>query len=109
MNAGDAMPGGGTLTLRTAPAVMPGEQRAISIEIADTGLGIAPEHLSRVTEAFFTNKPEGKGTGLGLAICRRIVQEHHGTIEFLSEVGRGTTVCIVLPLANSTNSKAAAT
>ena len=48
------------------------------IEVADTGVGIPPEHLARVIEPFFTTKEEGKGTGLGLAICRRIVQEHHG-------------------------------
>jgi signal transduction histidine kinase len=55
-------------------------------------------------EPFFTTKPEGKGTGLGLPICRRIVQEHHGTFEIESEVGRGTTVRIALPVKNEMNS-----
>jgi signal transduction histidine kinase len=53
-------------------------------------------------EPFFTTKEEGKGTGLGLAICRRVVQEHHGTIEIASEVGKGTTVRIVLPVKSGT-------
>jgi len=60
-----------------------------------------------VTEAFFTTKPEGKGTGLGLAICRRILQEHQGTIGYMSAPGRGTTVRLALPLANHTNGSAA--
>ncbi len=77
------------------------------IEIADTGLGISPEVMSKVTEPFFTTKQEGKGTGLGLPICRRIVQEHNGLFEILSEgvPGRGTTIRIFLPLKNGTNAK----
>ena len=73
------------------------------IEFADTGVGIPPENLEKVMEPFFTTKEEGKGTGLGLAICRRVVQEHHGTIQIDSEVGKGTTVRIVLPVKNGTN------
>lgn len=77
------------------------------IEIADTGLGISPEALSKVTEPFFTTKPEGKGTGLGLPICRRIVQEHNGLFEIFSEglPGRGTTIRISLPVKNGMNAK----
>jgi signal transduction histidine kinase len=67
------------------------------IEFADTGTGIKPEDLSKVWEPFFTTKDEGKGTGLGLAICRRIVEEHKGTINIESEVRAGTTVRIELP------------
>ncbi len=102
-NAGDAMPGGGTLTLRTAAAALPGGQPAVFMEFADTGTGIQAEHLGAVMDPFFTTKEEGKGTGLGLAICRRVVEEHHGTIRVASEVGKGTTVRIVLPVAGSPN------
>jgi C4-dicarboxylate-specific signal transduction histidine kinase len=62
---------------------------------------IAPEHLPKVLEPFFTTKAEGKGTGLGLAICKRIVQEHHGMFTLASEVSEGTTVRIVLPLTHA--------
>jgi PAS domain S-box-containing protein len=93
-NAMDAMPDGGELTLR----LMPGATGVV-IEVADTGIGILPEHLSRVTEPFFTTKEEGKGTGLGLAICKRIVQEHGGSLTVESTVGQGTTVRIELAAA----------
>jgi signal transduction histidine kinase len=56
-------------------------------------------------EPFFTTKDEGKGTGLGLAICRRVVHEHHGTFEITSEVHKGTTVRLVLPVRNGANVK----
>ncbi len=102
-NAGDAMPEGGTLTLRVAPGSLVDGRPAVVIEFADTGLGISPEHLSKVMEPFFTTKEEGKGTGLGLAICRRAVHEHGGTIHITSEVGKGTTVRIALPIGNETN------
>ena len=91
-NAADAMPSGGTLTLRAR-----GGQNLL-IEIVDTGTGIAAADLPRVMETFFTTKPSGKGTGLGLPICRRIVEAHGGTISIESEPGRGTTVRIVLPV-----------
>ncbi|MEK7863021.1 MAG: ATP-binding protein, partial [Chloroflexota bacterium] len=102
-NACDAMPKGGTLTIRAAPA-----NADVLIEVTDTGVGIPPEDLPKVTEPFYTTKPEGRGTGLGLAICRRVVQEHHGTLEVLSEgvPGKGTTVRIRLPRRNGTNGKA---
>jgi len=102
-NASDAMPGGGTLTLRTASVGLEDGQPAIRIEFSDTGSGIAPEHLSKVMDPFFTTKEEGRGTGLGLAICRRIVQDHQGKIEIDSAVGKGTTVRIVLPVKTSIN------
>ena len=97
-NAGDAMPEGGTLTLRVALGSLEGDRQAVVIEFADTGVGILPEHLPRVMEPFFTTKDEGKGTGLGLAICRRAVQEHGGAMHITSEVGKGTTVRIALPV-----------
>jgi two-component system, LuxR family, sensor kinase FixL len=102
-NAADAMPQGGTLTLRTAPATLEGGRSGVLIEFADTGVGIPAELLDKATEAFFTTKEEGKGTGLGLAICRRVVQEHQGTIRIDSEEGKGTTVRLVLPLRNGAN------
>jgi len=96
-NASDAMLKGGTLTIRVTKIP---ESDNIIIEIADTGTGIPPDILPRVTEPFFTTKPEGKGTGLGLAICRRIVREHNGEFEIMSDgiPGRGTTVRISLPV-----------
>lgn len=94
-NASDAMPEGGTLTLRVRPV-----EDTIVTEVADTGTGIAPEDLPRVLEPFFTTKPEGKGTGLGLPICRRIVNEHSGTFEIDSQVGQGTTMRFILPAAH---------
>lgn len=103
VNASDAMPDGGTLTIRAhAGSVLEGKP-AILLEFADTGIGIPPEHQAKVMEPFFTTKPEGQGTGLGLAICRRVVQEHYGTIRVVSEVGVGTTFQIILPVKNGTN------
>jgi signal transduction histidine kinase len=102
-NAGDAMAAGGTLTLRTAPALLSNSKPAVLVEFADTGAGIPAEHLQKVFDPFFTTKDEGKGTGLGLAICRRAVQDHQGTIELVSEPGKGTTVRIVLPVQSGTN------
>jgi signal transduction histidine kinase len=102
-NAADAMPGGGRLTPRVRPGELPPDRPAVVVEVADTGVGIAPEHLGRVTEAFFTTKPEGKGTGLGLAICRRIVEQHQGTLQIASRPGEGTTVRVTLPVRNGGN------
>ncbi|HLN32235.1 MAG TPA: PAS domain S-box protein [Gemmataceae bacterium] len=102
-NAGDAMPEGGTLTLRSAPVTQHNGMPTVAIEFADTGVGIPAENLERIMEPFFTTKEEGKGTGLGLAICRRVVQEHHGTIQIDSKAGEGTTVRIVLPIKDGAN------
>ena len=89
MNAIHAMPGGGTLTVRTysalgAAAAAPGpvlEGVAVTAEIDDTGTGIPEEDLARVFDPFFTTKPPGKGTGLGLSVVRQIVQMHGGTVD----------------------------
>ena len=102
-NAGDAMPQGGTLTLRTSSATLKDGRPVVLIEFVDTGVGIAPEHLGKIMEPFFTTKEEGKGTGLGLAICRRVVQEGQGEIQIASEVGKGTAVRILLPVKNDVN------
>jgi two-component system, NtrC family, sensor kinase len=104
-NASDAMPQGGTLAIRVAAGILESGAPAVVMEFRDTGVGIAPDDLPKVLEPFFTTKPEGKGTGLGLPICRRIVQEHHGTFNIVSDVGQGTTVRIMLPIADRTNSR----
>ncbi len=93
-NAADAMPEGGKITLRTLakPSGM------VTIEVQDEGRGIPPEHLSKLFTPFFTTKPVGKGTGLGLAIIYGIVKMHRGQINVQSEVGKGTTFTITLPL-----------
>jgi PAS domain S-box-containing protein len=96
-NASDAMPKGGKLTIRLQPGGLEGGRPAVVIEFADTGVGIPENLMPRVTEPFFTTKEEGKGTGLGLAICRRIMQEHHGSMYIASEVGKGTVVRLALP------------
>jgi len=70
-----------------------------SVEVSDTGAGISPEHLGRVTEPFFTTKPIGIGTGLGLTVCKNIVEGYGGRLEIESELGRGTTARILLPQA----------
>ncbi len=106
INAWHAMPQGGTLSLRTRSAPAGDSMRhfgragapGIEAVIADTGTGIQPEHLPRIFDPFFSTKGVGKGTGLGLAISRRIVDDHHGSIEVASEVGRGTAFTIWLPV-----------
>jgi signal transduction histidine kinase len=102
-NASDAMPKGGTLTIRVEAQT---DEEKIFIEIADTGIGIPSEILPKVMEPFYTTKPEGKGTGLGLAICRRIVQEQRGTLDITSEgiSGRGTKIRITLSSTDQGNS-----
>jgi signal transduction histidine kinase len=97
-NAADAMPRGGRLAIRVAPGAVGGGRPGVVIETEDTGVGIPPDVLPRVTEPFFTTKAEGKGTGLGLSICRRIVDEHGGTLVIESRPGVGTTVRVTLPL-----------
>jgi len=93
-NAADAMPDGGEITIRTAAK----PDGMITIEVQDEGKGIPQEHLSKLFTPFFTTKPVGKGTGLGLAIIYGIVKMHRGQINVQSEVGRGTTFTISLPI-----------
>jgi signal transduction histidine kinase len=102
-NAMDATAPAGVLTLRTRTG---GSDRVV-LEVADTGRGIAPDHLARVLEPFFTTKPPGRGTGLGLAIVQNIVRAHGGTLELASEPGRGTTVRVELPSRASAASERA--
>jgi two-component system NtrC family sensor kinase len=93
-NAVEAMPEGGTLTIRTR-SEPPG---MITVEIQDTGIGIPAELLSRVFTPFFTTKPTGKGTGLGLSIVYGIIKMHRGQINVQSQAGKGTIFTITLPI-----------
>ena len=102
-NASDSMAQGGTLTLRACRSVTKNNEPGVLLEFSDTGTGIPPADLDKVMEPFFTTKEEGKGTGLGLAICRRIVQEHNGSIQISSQQGKGTSVRILLPVASTVN------
>lgn len=70
----------------------------VFVEIADNGCGIAPEHLNRIFEPFFTTRPVGKGTGLGLSISYDIINKHGGEIQAASELGKGTTMTVRIPL-----------
>ena len=96
LNARDAMPTGGWLTIRTSV----GELDAV-IEIADTGGGIPAELISRIYDPFFTTKAPGQGTGLGLSVTYGVIQEHHGSIECESDPGHGTRFTLTLPLATA--------
>src|SRR6185503_18801520 len=69
----------------------------VRITVKDSGHGIAPEVIDRIFEPFFTTKPAGRGTGLGLALVHAVVMEHHGFIDVVSELGRGTTFMVWLP------------
>ncbi len=93
MNALQAMPGGGTLTLRTWA-----ESDQGMIQVRDTGCGISPENMRKLFTPFFTTKREVKGVGLGLAVAYGIVQRHKGKIDVQSKVGEGTAFTLCLPL-----------
>jgi signal transduction histidine kinase len=95
MNAIDAMPRGGNLWVRTRS--LP-QSSQVELQVRDDGCGMTEEVRTKLFEPFVTTKPEGKGVGLGLAISRTIVERHHGTIQVESEVGRGTTFYIFLPV-----------
>ena len=101
-NAIDAMPRGGTLTLRTLREEA-GEGERVAVEVSDTGHGIPDEIRERIFDPFFTTKEVGRGTGLGLAVCYGIVTEHGGRIGVESAVGRGSTFRIVLPAAKTSD------
>ncbi len=95
MNAIDAMPRGGNLWLETRRG---GDPNEIEIEVRDDGAGIPADVLPQIFEPFMTTKESGHGVGLGLAIARGIVERHKGRIEVKSELGRGTTFLIALPV-----------
>ncbi len=93
-NSLEAMPNGGRLTIRTRRG--PGQM--VTVEIADTGVGIPEEYLNKLFTPFFTTKAVGKGTGLGLAITYGIIKMHRGQISVRSQVGQGTTCVLQLPV-----------
>jgi PAS domain S-box-containing protein len=117
VNARDAMPEGGTLTLklenqefdesfaRMTPGARPG--RYVCLSVTDTGEGIAPEHLDKIYDPFFTTKELGKGTGLGLSTVLGIVQSHGGFIQVHSQPGRGTQFKVYLPASETTEAQPA--
>ncbi len=116
VNARDAMPNGGVLTLRTRSEAPPQEpdsndwtapiERSVLVEISDTGSGIAREVLPKIFDPFFTTKEPGKGTGLGLSIVYGIVQGHRGHIHVTSEPGQGTTFQLSFPAAGEVTDEA---
>jgi len=111
LNARDAMPEGGQVTLRTGsvvlspdhPRVRAGDVLAgeyVGMWVSDTGVGIAPEQIPRIFDPFYTTKEVGKGTGLGLAVVYGVVKNAGGFIDVESQPGRGTTIALYLPVAS---------
>lgn len=94
-NAIDAMPDSGKLAFRLFP-----KGNRVCIDVEDSGVGIPQENMSKIFEPFFTTKEIGKGTGLGLAVCYGIISEHGGRLSVRSNVGKGTTFSIYLPVAS---------
>jgi len=111
VNARDAMPQGGSVTIRTSldthhgffrESPLPSDVDAyVRLSVVDTGTGIAPEILPRIFEPFFTTKESGKGTGLGLATVYGIVQQHRGWVDVESELGKGTVFHVSLPASKT--------
>jgi PAS domain S-box-containing protein len=95
LNACNAMPQGGQLIVSTR---LVDEQ--IELRFRDSGHGIVSDHVAKIFDPFFTTRAVGKGTGLGLSISYSIIQQHHGTLEVISEVGRGSTFVIQLPVSD---------
>jgi signal transduction histidine kinase/CheY-like chemotaxis protein len=109
VNARDAMPEGGTITVRTYDTTLTDQEITaesglkagdyVVLEVADTGAGIPAENLQRIFDPFFTTKEVGKGTGLGLSMVYGFVKEMKGTIKVTSDVGKGSTFSVLLPRA----------
>ena len=104
LNARDAMPAGGRLTISTANV----EGRQVAIRIADTGIGMDEETRGRIFEPFFTTKEPGQGTGLGLATAYGVVSQSGGAIEVQSVLSEGSTFCVLLPQAPAVSGRVAA-
>jgi signal transduction histidine kinase len=101
INSCQAMPGGGTIAISAVPFSFVDDDTVwCELNVSDTGQGIAREYLGKIFDPFFTTKTGG--TGLGLAIVYRIIEEHGGTISVESELGRGTSIKIRLPMVEST-------
>lgn len=97
LNAIEAMPQGGTLTVSSAI-----QDQMLAIGFADTGAGIPEENLRKIFDPFFTTKKQGRGTGLGLSVSYGIIERHHGKLEVKSKAGKGTTFTIRLPIEEKT-------
>jgi CheY-like chemotaxis protein len=105
INARDAMPDGGTVTIGARNIVLDDPLHSgefVAITVADTGLGIPSDVVDKIFEPFFTTKPVGKGTGLGLSQVHGFAHQAGGTVKVASELGRGTTFTILLPRATAT-------
>jgi two-component system NtrC family sensor kinase len=92
-NARDAMPSGGTLSVKTES-----NKENVKIEMSDTGVGIKEEHIKKIFDSFFTTKDTVKGVGLGLSVCYGFIKDHGGDIEVKSKVNEGTTFRITFPV-----------
>ena len=90
LNAIQAMPNGGKLTIKGAK-----EGNSIAFAVRDTGVGIAPETIGKIFDPFFTTKAQGQG--LGLPVCKRLVEAHGGTIDVMSRIGEGSTFTFRIP------------
>jgi len=102
VNAAQAIEVRGVVTIRAGH-----EADQVWVEIADSGKGIAPENITRLFDPFFTTKPVGQGTGLGLAVSYSIVEKHHGRVDVRSEVGKGATFRVWLPVRQADGPTAA--
>ena len=92
LNARDAMPRGGELTIATEC-----ENSSVHVEVSDNGVGIPPDHLNKIFDPYFTTKSSSRGTGLGLAVTYGIIREHSGKIQVESTEGHGTSFRLELP------------
>ncbi|MBN2799954.1 MAG: response regulator [Deltaproteobacteria bacterium] len=103
VNARDAMPAGGRITVRTGRTIVGLAHHTLAVE--DEGEGIPPALLERIMEPFFTTKPEGKGTGMGLSVVYGIVQQHGGRLEVSSTLGVGSAFTVYLPATEGTEDR----